>query len=644
MTEGLALVWLLALVPALLMAYYRGWRGVAVALAVGMGAMAITQVLSDQLGRQTPDGMIGVVAAFALMALGIGVLSERLHRERVEIEDLAFTDILTELPNRRHALAFLDSEFAAAVRGRELAIVLLDLDHFKRYNDRNGHAAGDEAMVTFAQILRDTTRQMNLSARFGGEEFVSVLAGSDSDGAGIFAERVRALLEKANVPGGPLTVSAGVAGWHPSMRSAEDLLAGADHALYQAKRDGRNCVRVFGPSAMEAENTRAQKARAAGDAAETELLDPTAPGSAQAGDTEGSGGGPTGFGSGRRVLLVEPDDALRHRALTYLRLEGFQVEEADASASAVRLLHMEYDVVVAAPLAVGAAGKRIGAVVKSRWPETPVVEVGDSSTGDLDREPLTPGVEFRVFRPLRTEELKAILHEALARRDRILGERAERRFLSAEAAERKAAVAELILNGARELVRAVELRDTFGGSNHAARVAAYSLALADALDPNENRIDRRQLRLGCELHDVGKIGSPGPVLDKESRLSPEEFREVQKHTTIGRRLLEPLLDDQMVLHIVAWHHERWDGSGYPDGLAGEAIPLAARVVAIAEALDAMTSDRAYRRALGWDLASDQVRSLAGTQFDPAVVAAFERALPAVLELYQRRDALELTSP
>jgi HD-GYP domain-containing protein (c-di-GMP phosphodiesterase class II) len=262
---------------------------------------------------------------------------------------------------------------------------------------------------------------------------------------------------------------------------------------------------------------------------------------------------------------------------------------------------MEYDVVVAAPLAVGAAGKRIGAVVKSRWPETPVVEVGDSSTGDLDREPLTPGVEFRVFRPLRTEELKAILHEALA-------------------------------------------RDTFGGSNHAARVAAYSLALADALDPNENRIDRRQLRLGCELHDVGKIGIPGPVLDKESRLSPEEFREVQKHTTIGRRLLEPLLDDQMVLHIVAWHHERWDGSGYPDGLAGEAIPLAARVVAIAEALDAMTSDRAYRRALGWDLASDQVRSLAGTQFDPAVVAAFERALPAVLELYQRRDALELTSP
>ncbi len=129
-------------------------------------------------------------------------------------------------------------------------MVLFDLDNFKEYNDRYGHPAGDEALKVFADILAKTTRRMNLSARFGGEEFLSILAGSDLDGAVLFAERVRAALKAEELGSSPLTVCAGVALHNPSMGTPDELLAAADHALYRAKREGRNTVRLFGTTPL----------------------------------------------------------------------------------------------------------------------------------------------------------------------------------------------------------------------------------------------------------------------------------------------------------------------------------------------------------------------------------------------------------
>ena len=120
------------------------------------------------LGRAVPNLLLGVVVGYVAIALGIGWLAERLHRDRDEVEDMAFTDILTHLPNRRHATAFLQNEFAAAERGRLLSVVLFDLDGFKEFNYRHGHQAGDDALGAFADILTRLTRRMNLSARFGG--------------------------------------------------------------------------------------------------------------------------------------------------------------------------------------------------------------------------------------------------------------------------------------------------------------------------------------------------------------------------------------------------------------------------------------------------------------------------------------------
>ncbi len=244
-------LWLLALIPAFLLAYQRGWRGAAVALAAGMATLSVTQVVALLMGLTIPDGLFAVVVAYIVITLGVGWMAEVLLRDKERMEGMAFEDGLTHLPNRRHARVFLENEFAAAQRGRLLCVVLFDLDGFKGYNDRYGHAAGDEALKAFADILAKATRRMNLSVRFGGEEFLSVLAGSGLEGAMTFAERVRATLKARGLGSGPLTVSAGVAQHHPSMSTPDEVLAAADHALYRAKREGRDTVRLFGTTLLD---------------------------------------------------------------------------------------------------------------------------------------------------------------------------------------------------------------------------------------------------------------------------------------------------------------------------------------------------------------------------------------------------------
>lgn len=240
-----ALLWLLALVPALLFAHYRGWRGAALAVALGMILLVAIQVMLVWRGKIVHDwGMLfGVVAADLGLAAGIGVVTESLHRDRIRAERLALTDELTKLPNRRHAGLFLETEFAAAMRGRPTAVVLFDLDRFKAFNDRWGHARGDAVLRSFGDVLRGTTRGSSLSARFGGEEFIAILSSCDADGALAFAERVFKNFEATQQEGATVTVSAGIAVYDPAMTSPDAMVQDADHALYEAKKAGRNRIR-----------------------------------------------------------------------------------------------------------------------------------------------------------------------------------------------------------------------------------------------------------------------------------------------------------------------------------------------------------------------------------------------------------------
>ena len=170
------------------------------------------------------------------------------------------------------------------------------------------------------------------------------------------------------------------------------------------------------------------------------------------------------------------------------------------------------------------------------------------------------------------------------------------------------------------LASALESKDT-GTRQHSQRVQRYAIELAQAVDPE--LLEDPSTEYGFLLHDVGKIGIPDRILQKPEPLTTAETRLMKTHTVLGEQVLSGVaFFHGEGLRIVRSHHERWDGDGYPDGLAGSEIPLAARVFAVADALDAITSDRPYRRARRWVDAGRELVQQSGKQFDPDVVGAF----------------------
>jgi ribonuclease P protein subunit RPR2 len=171
------------------------------------------------------------------------------------------------------------------------------------------------------------------------------------------------------------------------------------------------------------------------------------------------------------------------------------------------------------------------------------------------------------------------------------------------------------------LASALESRDTRTGA-HSQRVQRYALQLLDALHPGVLEVDPG-VQYGFLLHDIGKIAIPDQILQKPGPLTRAERRRMQTHTVLGEQMLGgvAILKGEG-LRVVRSHHERWDGKGYPDAIGGSELPVGARVFAVADALDAMTSDRPYRRAMRWSAASSEIVAQSGKQFDPDVVDAF----------------------
>jgi putative nucleotidyltransferase with HDIG domain len=175
------------------------------------------------------------------------------------------------------------------------------------------------------------------------------------------------------------------------------------------------------------------------------------------------------------------------------------------------------------------------------------------------------------------------------------------------------------------LAAAVEAKDVVT-SRHLNTVSQQALSLAELVEPE--LADDEDFLFGCLLHDVGKIGVPESILGKPGPLDPQEWELMRRHPQTGARVLRPLGLAPTALDVVLHHHERWDGQGYPAGLAGTEIPLAARIFSVCDALDAMTTDRPYRAALPGPVAFERVKLEANGQFDPDVVSELERGVAA----------------
>jgi putative two-component system response regulator len=626
-SEAGGILWLFGLVPVYHLAYRDGWRGAATGMAVTVALLLLVHLVASPTGRGAPGTLAWVLPVFLATGTAMGWLSHRLRSEGHGSDQQELTDPVTGLPSEQHARLLLDSEFWSAERGRLVTVIIFELDALQAYARERGREAERAALEAFGQILRSTTRKMNLSARWGAAGFLSLLDGTDEDGAAIFAERVREAF--ASTPAGEtgLRIRAGIAGYHPSMTDPDDLLAAAGLAL-ERTRQGGGGVRVFGRPASSGSPREGVPVPAADHLPGL--------GSPTSGPNRGSAE-PSGRlalkGEGRRVLLVERDTSTRTLMATHLQTRGFAVSELLDGSEAVKALGEEFDMVIADLQLEDLPGQHLVSVVKARWPLTPVVAIAGFRDAQLAAEALTAGADRYLFRPFGMAELESHLQDLLVQREDLVA-RQERERADGNVAPGDDRGRDEMLQGLRTLASAVELRDPYT-RGHAERVGRYTLALARELEGLRwSEETRARVKLACDLHDIGKLAVPYHILNKEGSLSDDEYARVREHPSAGRTLLEPLMrDDDLVLSITSWHHERWDGRGYPDGLAGQAIPLPARIVAIADSLDAMTSPRAYRAGLEWEDAVGQIRARAGTQFDPGLLPAFEAALPSLKAIH-----------
>lgn len=355
-----------------------------------------------------------------------------------------------------------------------------------------------------------------------------------------------------------------------------------------------------------------------------------------------------------RILIVDDDPAIRRLLNVVLRTD-YSLAEAASGQQALEVARTFSPQIVLLDIAMsGMDGHETCRLLKSGGEARQVIMVSSRSSEDQRLKAYESGADDYVTKPLNPHDLKARigLHMQLIMaqfhvqsiigeinsRDSELKRLAEQRANDIMAVQRVAVFS---------LARVAESRDQ-ENAGHLTRIRGYAQILAERMaleGPYCEQIDRLfldDLYHASPLHDIGKVGIPDDILLKPGTLTIDEYVVMQRHTVIGANILDEAVAESngggflaMAALVARFHHERVDGRGYPVGLFGQEIPLAARIVALADAYDAITSDRPYKQALSPSCARDLIRRDRGRHFDPAVVDAFEATFPDFLELQQR---------
>ena len=315
--------------------------------------------------------------------------------------------------------------------------------------------------------------------------------------------------------------------------------------------------------------------------------------------------------SGRiQILVVDDDDLVRDTFAAMLESDGYDVCCANGAGEALRLLKQTvFDIMLCDIFMPEQNGLELLPLVQAAYPNMPIVLITGYGNVEMARNALHSGASDFVTKPLQPGELPIIIERNLTRQ-------AVQRKNAQQYRQALITSNETVLDA---LMTALNTRDT-ETEGHSERVTAYTIEIADRMNLSESEL--YHIERGALLHDIGKIGVPDHILLKPGKLTPEEWTEMRKHPVIGYEMCAKIDLLKATSKIVLHHHEAWDGSGYPHGLQGEAIPLGSRIFAVADTLDAMTSDRPYRPAMPFAAARQEIEKFSGRQFDPQIVEIF----------------------
>ncbi len=308
-----------------------------------------------------------------------------------------------------------------------------------------------------------------------------------------------------------------------------------------------------------------------------------------------------------RLLVVDDVEAMRLALEDSLRLQGYEVVAAASGEEALQLLRSQrFDLVLTDQAMPGLSGIELAEATTRIHPDLPIVLLTGHTDVELARASLQRGASDFVTKPVNIRELPILIERNLMRRH-------------LETARLKEREAQVLFEAIKALASAVDAKDPYT-ARHSMRVTRLSLILADTIGLSED--EKHALELAAWMHDVGKIGVPDQLLIKPAALSPDEYAIMKLHPVRGAAIVGQIEELAQVADVIRHHHERLDGRGYPDGLRGEAIPIAAQIILIADSYEAMTADRSYRANLGRSRALQELRDQAGKQFDPELVEAF----------------------
>jgi response regulator RpfG family c-di-GMP phosphodiesterase len=340
--------------------------------------------------------------------------------------------------------------------------------------------------------------------------------------------------------------------------------------------------------------------------------------------------------SGKKSLLIADDEAEIRSILQDCLCKTYECASVGSAEEALALLQSrKFDLILSDIMMDGMSGLEMVPQVLARAPETVIMMISGTQTIESAIAALRVGAFDYIMKPFDLAHVELIVKRASEHQDLL---QARRRYEShleelirqrtIEVNQALASVEDSYRTTLKALAAALEARDheTHG---HSERVVTFSLRLGRELALDSEQL--RSLEFGALLHDIGKIGIPDCILRKPAPLTKEEWQEMRRHPLLGQSILRGIKFLEGAALVVGQHHEKWDGSGYPLGLSGEKIDLNARVFAVADAFDAITSNRVYRKGKSYDSAVAELDAYAGRQFDPRIVAAFRRIPPTEWE-------------